>query len=150
MFTFRAVVLWIHLAAIIVWVGGMIIVPFVAAPAARRFAGEHLTPERAARFVETLVRRFQRFSRELFFAILLTGIFNLINAGWLTNFSYPAAWLQLVAAKFVLFLVMGVNQAWYSLTLVPQGKTRVAFWSALVNAALAATVLYLGIRLRFG
>ncbi len=150
MFTFRAVVLWIHLAAIIVWVGGMIVVPFVAAPAVRRFAGEQFAPDRAAALVETLVRRFQRLSRELFFAILLTGIFNLINAGWLTNFSYPAAWLQLVGAKFVLFLAMGVNQAWYSLALVPQGKTRIALWSALVNAALAATVLYLGLKLRFG
>lgn len=150
MFTFRAVVLWIHLAAIIIWVGGMIVVPFVATPAVRRFGAEHLAPERAAALIETLVRRFQRFSRELFFTILLTGIFNLINAGWLTNFSYPSAWLQLVGAKFVLFVAMGVNQAWYSLALVPQGKTRTALWSALVNAVLAAVVLYLGLRLRFG
>lgn len=150
MFTFRAVVLWIHLAAIIVWVGGMIVVPFVATPAVRRFAGEHLAPGRAAALVEALVRRFQRFSRELFFTILLTGIFNLINAGWLTNFSYPPVYLQLVGAKFILFLTMGVNQAWYSLKLVPQGKTRTAFWSALGNALLAAVVLYLGLRLRFG
>ena len=150
MFTFRAVVLWIHLAAIIVWVGGMIVVPFVAMPAVRRFAGEHLAPERAAALIETLVRRFQRFSRELFFTILLTGIFNLINAGWLTNFSYPSAYLQLVGAKFILFLTMGVNQAWYSLKLVPQGKARTALWSALANALLAAVVLYLGLKLRFG
>ncbi len=150
MFTFRAVVLWIHLAAIIVWVGGMIVVPFVAMPAVRRFAGEHLAPERAAALIETLARRFQRFSRELFFTILLTGIFNLINAGWLTNFSYPTMYLQLVGAKFILFLTMGVNQAWYSLKLVPQGKTRTALWSALANAALAAVVLYLGLKLRFG
>ena len=150
MFTFRAVVLWIHLAAIIVWVGGMIVVPFVVAPSVRRFAGEHLAPERTAALIETLVRRFQRFSRELFFTILLTGIFNLINVGWLTNFSYPATYLQLVGAKFILFLAMGINQAWYSLALVPQGKTRTALWSALVNAVLAAVVLYLGLRLRFG
>ena len=150
MFTFRVVVLWIHLAAIIVWVGGMIVVPFVAMPAVRRFGAEHLAPERATALVETLVGRFQRFSRELFFTILLTGIFNLINAGWLTNFSYPSAWLQLVGAKFILFLTMGINQAWYSLKLVPQGETRIALWSALANALLAAVVLYLGLRLRFG
>ena len=150
MFTFRAVVLWIHLAVIIVWVGGMIVVPFVAMPAVRRFGAEHLAPGRATALIETLVRRFQRFSRELFFTILLTGIFNLINAGWLTNFSYPSAYLQLVGAKFVLVLTMGINQAWYSLKLVPQGKTRTALWSALANALLAAVVLYLGLKLRFG
>lgn len=140
---FRAFFLWLHLAAVIVWVGGMIAVPFIAAPVLRREASD-----RAEEVVRAVVLRFQRLSRELILVILLTGIFNLISVGVLIDFSYSAAFVRTVAAKTVLFLVMAGNQAWYSYSLVPEGRLRKAAWSCVVNVALAAVVLYLGLSLR--
>lgn len=144
MITFRSVVLWLHLAGIVVWVGGMIVIPFVAAPVLRR-----MVPDRSSELVDVLVRRFQRLSRELVFLILLTGIFNVINAGMGTGFAYSARYLQIVGSKLLLFLVMVANQAWYSLVLLPNESRRAA-WVAAANAALAGIVLYLGLTLRYG
>ena len=144
-FSFRAIVLWIHLAAIIVWIGGMVIVPFVVVPVVRRRAGEQ-----GDAWLEAIVRRFQRLSFELAFVILLSGLFNLINVGWLTGFQYPAHYLGVVGGKFSLLLAMGVNQAWYSLYLVPRRMDRWAPWSAIAQVLLAAVALYLGITLRYG
>lgn len=143
--TFRSVVLWIHLAAIIVWVGGMIAIPFVVAPAVRR-----ILPERGEEVIEQLVRRFQRLSRELVFIVLLTGIFNVMNAGAAAGFSYSDRFLQIVGGKIVLFIAMVANQAWYSLVLIPKRKTPTAAWAAATNVVLAAVVLYLGLTLRYG
>ena len=143
MLTFRGVVLWIHLAGIVAWVGGLLAVPFVAAPVLRRM-------DHGREAVNVLVRRFQRLSRELVFVILLSGIFNVINAGALTGFAYTNRYLLLVGVKLGLFLVMAANQAWYSLALVPADRTAAAWWSAVSNVALAAIVLYLGLSLRYG
>lgn len=145
MFTFRSIVLWIHVAGIIVWVGGMIAIPFVVVPAVRR-----TVPDRADELIEALVRRFQRLSRELVFLILLTGIFNILNSGAAVGFNYTGRFIQMVGAKLVLFIVMGANQLWYSLVLVPRRKTRHAAWSAAGNVLLAAVVLFLGLTLRYG
>lgn len=145
MITFRNVVLWIHLATIIVWVGGMIAIPFVVAPAVRR-----IVPDRGEEVVEQLVRRFQRVSRELVFLILLTGIFNVMNAGAAIGFNYSGRFVQIVGTKLVCFIAMAANQAWYSLVLIPQRKTRPAAWAAGANVLLAAVALYLGLTIRYG
>ncbi|MEX0821132.1 MAG: hypothetical protein WD021_03215 [Rhodothermales bacterium] len=145
MLTFRIVVLWIHLAGVIAWVGGMIAIPFVVAPYVRR-----LLPERADELVERLVLRFQRLSRELIFVILLSGIFNVINAGVMTGFSYGSRYLQLVGVKLVLFLGMVGIQLWYSLVLVPSGKGRRAGWAAAAHVVLAGVVVYVALTLRYG
>lgn len=145
MLTFRSVVLWIHLATIIVWIGGMVAIPFVIAPAVRR-----LLPERGDDVVEALVLRFQRLSRELLFLVLLTGIFNVMNAGAATGFIYGDRFIRIVGAKLVLVIVLASNQAWYSLRLIPRRNRRAAAVSATANAVIAAVVLYLGLTLRFG
>jgi uncharacterized membrane protein len=145
--TFRTIILWIHLSAAVVWVGGMIVVPFIVLPAARQMLGE-----KAQAFVEAIVRRFQRFSRELILVIFVTGVLNFVIIGVMTRFAYGGTFLQLVIAKFILFGAMAANQAWYSLHLVPASSEmeRWAVWSAVVNAALAALVFFLALRLRFG
>lgn len=145
MITFRTVVLWIHLASIVTWVGGMIAIPFVVSPVVHR-----ILPERGAELTEMLVGRFQRLSRELIFLILLSGIFNVINAGALVGWAYSTRYLQLVGVKVVLFFVMVANQAWYSVVLVPRRDARRAGWSAAANVILAGAVLYVGLTLRYG
>lgn len=147
MLTARTIVLWIHLSAVVVWLGGMVAIPFIAAPVVHRSAGP------AA--VEMLVRRFQRLSRELVLLIVLTGIFNLIFVGALTRFSFTAEYLGLVAVKFTLLLLMLGNQIWYSYRLVPawvRGSegSRTASLSAFTNVVLGAIVLFLGLNLRPG
>lgn len=141
MLTVRTFILWIHLAAIVVWVGGMVTVPFVAAPVVRRHAG----PEA----VTVLVRRFQRLSRELILLVLLTGIFNLILVGMWARFQFSTPYLTLVGAKLLLFFVMIANQFWYSYRLAPPLEaSRKATWSAIANVIFAAAVIYLGLSLR--
>jgi uncharacterized membrane protein len=134
-----------HLAAVVVWAGGMVAVPFVAAPVIRRAAG--------GLAVEALIRRFQRLSWELILIILLTGIFNLILVGALTRFNLSPVYLSLVGLKAVLFFVMVCNQMWYSYKLVPvfakSGETtRNATWSAVVSVLIAAAILFIGLNLR--
>lgn len=142
MLTARTFILWIHLGAIVVWIGGMVTIPFVAAPILRREGGHDA--------VVALVRRFQRLSRELILVVLLTGIFNLIFVGMLSRFQFSAEYLILVAAKFALFVALVANQVWYSYRLVPQAleSSRAATWSAVVNALFAAIVIFLGLSLR--
>lgn len=145
MLAFRIVVLWIHLAGVIAWVGGMIVIPFVVIPCLRRFL-----PERADELVERLVLRFQRLSREFIFIILLSGIFNVINAGVMTGFSFGTRYLQLVGVKLVLFLGMVGIQLWYSLVLIPGRKGRSAGWAAVAHVVLAGVVVYVALTLRYG
>ncbi len=145
MLTVRTIILWMHLAAIVTWLGGMVAVPFIAAPVLRSSAGLEA--------IQILVRRFQRLSRELVFVILLTGIFNLIFVGALSRYDFSAGYLGVVGAKVGLFLIILGNQLWYSYRLVPKwvesGEgARAATISAVANVVLAAIVLYLGLSLR--
>lgn len=139
----RTFFLWLHLTAVVVWVGGMVAVSFIAAPVLRREA-----QGRGEEAVRALVLRFQRLSRELILVILLTGIFNVLSVGMPTSFSYSPGFIRTVGAKVVLFSVMVGNQAWYSHALVPGGRSRQAAWSAAINLLLASVVLYLGVTLR--
>jgi putative copper export protein len=142
--SFGTFVLWLHLLALSIWIGGMVIVPFVVIPVARLRLGEG-----AEEFVEAVARRFQRLSRELIVAILLTGIFNVINLGVMTRFTFGGEFIRLLAFKVVFFGLMAVNQVWFTFVLIPSPeKKRLATWSAVVNVLLAALVIYLGLRLR--
>lgn len=122
----------------------MVIVPFVVIPTARRRLGEG-----ASEFVEVVARRFQRLSRELILAILLTGIFNVIHLGVMTRFAFGGGFIRLLAVKVILFGLIAANQAWYTFALLPsQEKKRLATWSSVLNVLLAALVIFLALRLR--
>lgn len=145
MLTARTIILWMHLAAIVVWLGGMVAIPFIVAPVIRRTAGLDA--------MQILTRRFQRLSRELVLAILLTGIFNLIFVGALTRFNFSTEYLAVVGVKFTILMLMLANQLWYSYRLVPRwadGRDghRTATLSAVANVVLGAIVLFLGLNLR--
>lgn len=146
MLSFSSVILWIHVSAVILWIGGLFTIPFVAAPAVRRM----LPADDAAQVGERLVRRFLRFSRELIPIIFLTGLFNVLSIGYETQYAYSSRFLWLVGAKFVLFVLMTLNQLWYGLRLVPRGLMSLGRASAVANVVLAAIVLYLAVLLRGG
>jgi uncharacterized membrane protein len=142
--SFGTFVLWLHLLALSIWIGGMVIVPFIVVPAARLRLGDG-----AHELVEAITRRFQRLSRELILAIFLTGIFNVVNLGVMTHFAFGSDFIRLLGIKVVLFGMMAVNQVWFTFVLIPSPeKKRLATWSAVVNVLLAALVIYLGLRLR--
>lgn len=136
--------LWLHLSAIIVWVGGLIAIPFVTVPAVRRV----LPSGEAAELIQRIVRRFLRVSRELILIVFLSGIFNVLHLGYVSQFAYTERFLWIVGAKFVLFAAMAANQLWYSMRLVPTGQTDRASWSAIGGVVLAAVVIYLALILR--
>jgi uncharacterized membrane protein len=163
--TFRTFVLWVHLSAIAVWLGGLFTVVFVLVPVvARRVA----SPKEVAGLVESVLKRFQRISREVIFLVFLSGIFNIMLAGMGRNFAFGATYMGLLTVKLVLFVTIIIVQAWQSMRLAPsfvataektgadefgplaQGFRRRLYLSGLVSVALGITVIVLGLKLRYG
>lgn len=94
MFTFRNLVLWVHLSAIVLWIGGLLYQQLVMLPALRK-AREKLPAAKS--IAGTVSGRFQRMSLELVLIIILSGIFNIINAGLPHGFAFRSIylpWLQ--------------------------------------------------------
>lgn len=138
--------LWLHLSAIVVWIGGMLAVSFVAAPVIRA----SLPSEEAQGVIGRIVRRFLRLSRELVLIVLLSGTFIVLNIGYISQFAYTDRFLWIVGAKFALFLALAANQMWYSLKLVPAGRHSAATASSVLTVLLAVVVVYLAVALRGG
>ena len=136
--------LWLHLVAIVLWIGGIFAVSFVAIPTIRK-RSRTAEPEV---LIAGVVRRFIRLSRELILIVFLSGLFSVLAIGYSTQFEYSSRFLWLVSAKFVLFLALAGNQMWHGLRLVPQGRQRAATASSIFSAALAAVILYFAIMLR--
>ena len=165
MFTFTTFSLWLHVTAFVVWVGGRFALAFVLLPVI--WSGLE-SPKEAARLVAMSVERFQRISREVIFVILLTGLFNLINAGIARGFNFSTTYLTLLAVKVSLFLVVVVIQFWQSLRLVPalvavasdtesgsgapQALKRLRkqfLTTSLLSVLLAGVLIFLGLALRY-
>ena len=161
MLTFKTFSLWLHIAAIVVWVGGLVAVSFVFVPVLRRGID---SPQEVARLVSMVVQRFQRISRELIFVILLTGVFNLVHAGIARGFDFSAAYIKMLIVKVSLFVVIVAVQAWQSFRLVPAFASitsatpgnatarrlqRRAIMTSILNAVLALSVILLGLELRY-
>lgn len=136
--------LWLHLVAIVLWIGGIFAVSFVAVPAIRKWSR---TPDPEV-LIARLVRRFIRLSRELILIVFLSGLFSVLAIGYSMQFAYTSRFLWLVSAKFLLFLALAVNQMWHGLRLVPQRRQKAATASSVFSVALAAVILYFAIMLR--
>ena len=159
MITFTVFALWLHIAAIALWVGGLFAVSFVMVPVLKQGAG---SPEKAAALFTRGLERFQRISRELLLVILLTGIFNLANAGMARGFSFGAQYLTMLGIKVGLFVTIAAIQLWQSLRLAPaiqaaasipetsSGLYRRFLLTSLLNLGLGAAAVLLGLRLRYG
>ena len=160
MLPFSAFVLWLHLAAMAVWVGGLFAISFVAIPVLRQAVD---SPALAARLAARTVRRFHRLSVEVVVLIVLTGIFNVMNAGIPRGFQFGAAYLQLLLLKLGLFLAIVGLQAWQAFRLAPamaaspdpapevlRSLHRRLFWTSMLNGVLALIVVLLGLKLRVG
>ncbi len=166
MLSFETLVLWLHVAAVVAWVGGLAVVFLVCVPVLMRDAP---SSKEIARLVGKVVHRFQRISWEMTSVILVTGIFNLIHVGAARGFELSVTYVGILGVKAVLFVMIATVQAWQSFRLVPayvafasgpQGTDASAptevkrfqrriLASSLFNLALAATAILLGLSLRY-
>lgn len=164
--TFTTFSLWLHIGAIVVWVGGLFAVSFVFVPVLWRGVD---SPQEAARLVAAVMGRFQRISREIIFLILVTGIFNFMNAGIARGFQFGGIYLSMLAIKVILFVAIIAVQAWQSFRLVPRMVAvttgmeqasatrpgavkrleRLALITSLVNSVMGISVILLGLMLRY-
>lgn len=155
MLSLRILGIWLHLSAIVVWIGvtiGWILVLVTDTPSVPTGPEE--------RSIARLGRRVYTIGWEALFVVVLTGLFNLlprVDSGRLFEPSY--FFLLLVKVSFVVGMV-GI-QFWQHLWLVPNlrgegGKRRFrrSRRDVLIGSAvfilLAAGALWCGVRLRFG
>lgn len=154
--------LWVHISAITLWLGGLFTVAFVLVPVLARKIS---SPTEVASLVDGVLKRFQRISREVIFLIFLSGMFNIILAGMGRNFAFGSTYMRILTVKVVLFIIIIIIQAWQSTRLAPSfvavaadttdGQSaeplrRKLYLTTLLNLALGVTVIALGLKLRYG
>ena len=156
--TFSTFVLWLHLAGIAIWAGGLFVIPFVVVPG---LLGEADPQSHRAQLATTLIRRFQSLSWRLVLYIVLTGIFNLMASGVSRGFAFPDAYLHTLFGKVGLFATVVAIQAWQSYHLAPALMTDAASSAArlhyrrflltsILNWILVTVTMLLALVLKYG
>lgn len=153
--TLRVLGLWLHLLAVVVWVGGMVGWVFVLLTE-RPWDGS----DEETAWLERLGRRVCTVGWEALFVIVLTGIFNLLPRGQ-SGRLFDAAYLIPLLIKLSLVGGMIGLQLWQHGWLVPRlgdasgesgaiSRTRQLMLGASGGlVALAAGALWIGLSLRF-
>jgi len=100
-------VLWLHVLAGVIWIGGMIFILLVLDPSlvARANSRSPLFIERL-RIALAVQSRFQFFAARAAELIFITGIFNVIVRGYYSQFQYPTMYLRVLTLKVALFVAM--------------------------------------------
>lgn len=113
-----------------------------------------------------VLHRFIRYSKEIIGAIILSGVFNVINSGYGIGFQFSTTYLILLASKILFFLIILGIQIWFSIRLAPalarlaensakdilpsfrrlRGKI---IWSTTVALLLFAAAMFIGLYLRY-
>ena len=142
-------VLWLHVLAVVVWVGGLMYQAHVLLPAARGGA--------AGPFAEAAARARPVAWTAIALAVL-TGFYNVTRLGPLARVLESGAGL-LLAGKFTLVIVLVALAAQRDFTQVPRLRRALAegsdptsalgaiAWLDRVTLALALVVIYLGLAL---
>jgi uncharacterized membrane protein len=149
----RLFIVWVHLLAAVVWVGGMIFMTMVVGPYARR-----LPPEQRGELSDQLGRRFSIAGWACVAVLLLTGIGNLIQRGM----EWSPAFARALGVKLLLVGFMVLLTALHDFIFGPRSAVAAAdptkateaeaarvraSWVAHINLVLALIVLLLGLRL---
>jgi len=100
LFTFRLLILWVHILGVILWIGGSLFIPLVIIPALR----ETLSLSERFRIMERVGRRFLPISWGLLLLILFTGLINVMNTGIAIGFRFPSRYMWILTVKFLLVL----------------------------------------------
>ncbi len=66
-----------------------------------------------------VLHRFIRYSKEIIGAIILSGVFNIINSGYGIGFQFSTNYMTLLAVKILFFLIILGIQIWFSIRLAP-------------------------------
>jgi len=101
-FSGRLIILWLHLSAILVWIGGLLFFALVWAPS---FKGDALTLDRI-RLAQRFEERFQFFISRALEVAILTGIFNLLIRLIDSRGSFPSSYLSILTLKLILVVIM--------------------------------------------
>lgn len=156
MITFTTVVLWLHLTALILWLGGWLVLGLLCLPTLRR---QELPAAQRRQLISGLLQRFRSYSIHLIGLIILTGIFNLINVALMRGFQFSRTYLLILGAKLLLFAVLIALQM-RPTAIALRGETpqesgrepaqspgpKLRLW--LLFAVLAVLALFLGLSLR--
>ncbi len=116
MLAFKTLVLWIHLTGIVLWIGGLC---FYGLVFISMFGKGNTLPPGVPSLLARVLHRFIRYSKEIVGAIILSGVFNIINSGYGIGFQFSTTYLSLLAGKILFFLIILGIQIWFSIRLAP-------------------------------
>jgi copper resistance protein D len=127
-FLFRALILWLHLLAAIIWIGGVVFQVLVVFPTLARAA----TSERI-RLALSLEARFRALVWPAVGLVLFTGLVNLMHVWYatvVTAVSVSPTFLPVLSAKLSLVVGMIVLQAVLQLLVQPRRLAALRAWPA--------------------
>jgi uncharacterized membrane protein len=116
---FRVFILWLHLLAVVVWIGGLLFQVLVVLPALKRLPV-------SAEWLQFYVRLERYFRRIMWPAVgiaLFTGLYNVLNilyAASLAGSRVPTAFVRLLSLKLLLVTLILVLQGIQRLVVQPR------------------------------
>lgn len=153
--TLRSLGLWLHLLAIVVWVGGMVGWMLVLLTAGTTGGSDAEPP-----WIETLGRRIFTLGWEALLVLVLTGIFNLLPRVQSGRLLEPTYYTPLLIKLTLVAGMIGL-QLWQHQWLMPRlGKgadrterlhaaRKYSVIASGIFVVLAAGALWIGVQLRF-
>jgi uncharacterized membrane protein len=154
-------IVWVHILAAIVWIGGMFFLPLVLVPVLRR-----QEPKLRAALLDAVGRRFRTVGWIAIGVLLVTGVWNLRNRHlpWDTILSadlFAGVWGSILAWKLALVSVVLVISLVHDFRIGPAStaasqsddRTRAerlrktASWLGRINALLALAIVFLAVAL---
>jgi putative copper export protein len=158
-------IVFFHLIAAIIWVGGMLFLPLVLVPVVRREE-----PRLRAALMSTVGYRFRKVGWIAIGALLVTGVWNLHNRDipWETILStdlFSGTWGHILAAKLGLVAVLLLLSVFHDFVIGPRSTRpaqqrdtaaaaqraerwrRQASWIGRVNALLAVAIIFFAVAL---
>ncbi len=158
-------IVFVHIIAAIVWVGGMLFLPLVLVPIVRREE-----PQTRAALMSSVGYRFRTVGWIAIGVLLVTGVWNLRNRhiSWETTFSadlFSGAWGHILGAKLGLVAVLLLLSVFHDFILGPRSTRlaqqrdaagtpqraerlrRQASWIGRVNAMLALAIIFFAVAL---
>jgi copper resistance protein D len=161
-------IVFVHIVAAIVWVGGMLFLPLVLVPVVRREE-----PRLRAALMSAVGHRFRTVGWVAIVTLLVTGVWNLRNRRlpWETILSgdlFSGTWGRILAVKLALVAVVLALSVVHDFVLGPRSTRlaqqrdaagavqraerlrRWASWLGRMNALLALAIVFLAVALLRG
>jgi uncharacterized membrane protein len=112
---------WLHLVAMLVWLGGVVSTAFYVVPTAEANLGRTLGPAVMGRFMGALAKRVRIPAYVSMGIFIVTGmIMWVLNKSYLGLFIYGNAWTNVLLVKQILFVLLIVLDICMMEVLVPK------------------------------